>query len=216
MNVPYKLRYSDYPGTATGPPAEGGPFLPLAGGELSGPLTINNNVTYSAASAHSMFVNGIYSGTTTDTGQPTHNLFLAYDNAQAPNSNSVANVANYYTLTGGSVGARIAQQISFVVSGNTADPPGNTHFFQGLACTATINGTLGGTAGTYAGSITGNNTIATLGPNGNTSAACWAWRSTLPRWLGHLCITREGCWLRCKVWTRWKVMPLPALPSASG
>ena len=92
--------------------------------------------------------------------------FSAYDNAQAPNSNSVTNVANYYTLTGGSVGARIAQQISFVVSGNTADPPGNTHFFQGLACTATINGTLGGTAGTYAGSITGNNTIATLGPNG--------------------------------------------------
>ena len=129
------------------------------------PFVVTNNPTYTTASGHSLFVNGTYSGTTTDTGQPTLNLLLGYDGIHAPNANSITNVANYYTVAG-SIGARIAQQISFNVGGDTADPPGNLYFFQGLSCTATVNGRLGGTAGSHAGNITGNNTIATLGTNG--------------------------------------------------
>jgi hypothetical protein len=162
----------------------GGPFLPLTGGTVTGnilthgnveawrasfgtqggsptlfdgstPLYVANNPTYATHGGQSVQINGQYSGTITDSGQPQFNLFLGTDSVQAPNANSVAHVANYYNCSG-TKGPRIAQQISFVV-GNTTDGPSNFNWHQGLCLNAEANGTLGGTSTTYGGVIFGAN-----------------------------------------------------------
>jgi hypothetical protein len=189
----YRLQYSDYPGTAEGPPdparwvgppgppgpvgppgppgppgpmPPGGPFLPLSGGTVAGGSAIATSPSVSGAVPTAFYTDTTASGTTTSTGQAVWNGWLTTDQMAAPNADSIANAANYYTVRN-STGPRIAEQVSLTI-GPTADGFHAGMYHSALAASAVAVGNLGGTSGAYSGALFGSNITSTL-QNGATN-----------------------------------------------
>jgi hypothetical protein len=118
------------------------------------PLSVKANPIFKGEANESFAIRGTYAGQVNSAGQIVYNLLYGVDAVAATAANSVANVANYYEIHG-TKGARIAQQTSMSITGNTNDSPGNGLYFIGDTVNATTNGSLGGTASSHGGNLFG-------------------------------------------------------------